>query len=74
MSDFTRHKAYLLKSGVPYDRAVEMSADEAAKVARLFRQVELEAGMKRTLWLLAIISTLFVVIAVAAFLASGLAQ
>ncbi len=60
MSDLTRDTAYLVKNGVPYDRVITMSKEEAAEAAGHFRQLELEAGVKYVMWRLAILVTLIV--------------
>lgn len=40
MKELTKQVAYLIKNGVPYERAIAMSPAEAKAAARTMRQVE----------------------------------
>jgi hypothetical protein len=60
MGELTRDIAYLVMNNVPYDRAVAMTKDEAAELAKVFRQLEKEAALRYVLWRIATWGTLIV--------------
>jgi hypothetical protein len=65
MDKLTKKQAYLIKSGVPFDRAVSLTEEQAAELGQIFRDLELENFFKGAALTILAVVTLAIVASIA---------